>query len=92
MSVFCRVFACLAMIVAVLSRQEARAVYPERPIRWIVGFPAGGSNDLVARLVGEALAARLGQPVIVEIGLAAATTSRPRLLSIRRRMATRGIS
>ena len=66
MSVFCRVFACLAMIVAMLSCQEARAVYPERPIRWIVGFPAGGSNDLVARLVGEALAARLGQPVIVE--------------------------
>src|SRR4051812_37262899 len=66
MSVFCRVFACLAMIVAMLSCHEARAVYPERPIRWIVGFPAGGSNDLVARLVGEALAARLGQPVIVE--------------------------
>jgi tripartite-type tricarboxylate transporter receptor subunit TctC len=66
MSVSGRVFACLAMIVAMLPCQEARAAYPERPIRWIVGFPAGGSNDLVARVVGEALAARLGQPVIVE--------------------------
>jgi tripartite-type tricarboxylate transporter receptor subunit TctC len=65
-SVFGRVFAVVVMIVAMLSGEEARAEYPERPIRWIVGFPAGGSNDLVARLVGEALAARLGQPVIVE--------------------------
>jgi len=66
MSVVGRVFACLAMIVSVLLCQDAQAAYPERPIRWIVGFPAGGSNDLVARVVGEALAARLGQPVIVE--------------------------
>ena len=66
MAAFVRTFALLAMIVTVSLGHEARAAYPERPIRWIVGFPAGGSNDLVARIVGEALAARLGQPVIVE--------------------------
>jgi tripartite-type tricarboxylate transporter receptor subunit TctC len=40
--------------------------YPSRPIRWIVPFPAGGTTDLVARLMGEWLSRRLGQQVIVE--------------------------
>ncbi len=39
---------------------------PERPIRLIVGFAAGGSTDVTARLVGQALGERLGQPVVVE--------------------------
>ena len=40
--------------------------YPSRPIRWIVPFPAGGTTDLVARLMGDWLSKRLGQQVIVE--------------------------
>src|ERR1700728_154751 len=40
--------------------------YPPRPLRWIVPFPAGVSTDLIARLLGEWLAARLGQPVVIE--------------------------
>ena len=40
--------------------------YPSRPIRLIVGFPPGGAADLVARLIGQRLSARLHQPVIVE--------------------------
>jgi tripartite-type tricarboxylate transporter receptor subunit TctC len=40
--------------------------YPSRPIRWIVPFPAGGTTDLVARLMGKWLTMRLGQQVIVE--------------------------
>jgi tripartite-type tricarboxylate transporter receptor subunit TctC len=40
--------------------------YPSRPIRWIVPFPAGGTTDLVARLMSEWLSRRLGQQVIVE--------------------------
>src|SRR5579862_8413080 len=50
---------------AVLRRASAET-YPSRPLRWIVPFPAGGSTDLIARLMGEWLAARLGQPVVVE--------------------------
>jgi tripartite-type tricarboxylate transporter receptor subunit TctC len=40
--------------------------YPERPIRFYVGFPPGGSTDLVSRLLGQKLSERLKQPVIVE--------------------------
>jgi len=48
------------------SRVAAAQTYPSRPLRWIVPFPAGGSTDLIARLMGEWLAARLGQPVVIE--------------------------
>lgn len=44
----------------------ARAEYPERPIRLIVPFPAGGVTDVVARLVAERLSAEFGQQVIVD--------------------------
>ncbi len=42
------------------------AAWPERPIRILVPFPAGGPNDAVARLVAEPLAQRLGQSVVIE--------------------------
>jgi tripartite-type tricarboxylate transporter receptor subunit TctC len=40
--------------------------YPRRPIRWVVGFPPGGSSDIVARILAPWLSERLGQQVIVE--------------------------
>jgi tripartite-type tricarboxylate transporter receptor subunit TctC len=46
--------------------QEEAASYPSKPIRIIVGFAAGGGNDLVARIVGPKLAEIIGQPVIIE--------------------------
>jgi tripartite-type tricarboxylate transporter receptor subunit TctC len=42
------------------------AAYPARPIRMIVGFAAGGGNDIFARLVGQKLQELIGQPVVVE--------------------------
>jgi tripartite-type tricarboxylate transporter receptor subunit TctC len=66
----------------VFARAAAAQTYPSRPVRIIVGFPAGGTADLVPRLVGQWLSARLGQPFIVENrpggsgGLAAEATAR----------------
>jgi len=40
--------------------------YPARPVRWIVPFPAGGATDLVARIMGQWLSERLGQPFVIE--------------------------
>jgi tripartite-type tricarboxylate transporter receptor subunit TctC len=45
---------------------QADANYPTKPIHLIVGFAAGGGNDLFARLVGQKLSENIGQPVIVE--------------------------
>jgi tripartite-type tricarboxylate transporter receptor subunit TctC len=61
-----RLATAIAASAAALPRAAAADSYPSRPLRWIVPFPAGGSTDLIARLLGEWLAARLGQPVIIE--------------------------
>jgi tripartite-type tricarboxylate transporter receptor subunit TctC len=45
---------------------QSDASYPSRPIRMIVGFAAGGGNDIFARLVGQKLSELLGQPVVIE--------------------------
>ncbi|HET9576699.1 MAG TPA: tripartite tricarboxylate transporter substrate binding protein [Usitatibacter sp.] len=44
----------------------ARAAYPEKPIRLVVGFPAGSQPDIVARMLARSLAPLLEQPVVVE--------------------------
>ncbi|MEO5672530.1 MAG: tripartite tricarboxylate transporter substrate binding protein [Ramlibacter sp.] len=44
----------------------AQADYPNKPIKWIVGYPPGGTTDLLARLMGQYLSMRLGQQVLIE--------------------------
>lgn len=40
--------------------------YPTRPVRWLLGFAPGGPNDVLARLLGQHLAEKLGQPFVIE--------------------------
>jgi tripartite-type tricarboxylate transporter receptor subunit TctC len=49
-----------------VAPSQAADPYPTRPVRLIVGFPAGGPTDIVARITAQSLSERLGQQVIVE--------------------------
>jgi tripartite-type tricarboxylate transporter receptor subunit TctC len=52
-----------ALLVAAMATAQA---WPDQPIRMVVGYAAGGTTDVAARLVGERLAARIGKPVVIE--------------------------
>ena len=53
-------------LIALAGAAAAQDKYPSKPIRLIVAFPAGGSTDIVARLVGQKLGEKLGQQVVVD--------------------------
>jgi tripartite-type tricarboxylate transporter receptor subunit TctC len=60
-------FAVLAIMTAFGAlRAHAAGNYPDRPIRLVVGFGAGGPTDIPARFIADRLGAALGQPVVVE--------------------------
>ena len=58
----------LAFVLAMslVTAAQAQTAWPTKPIRIIVGFAAGGSTDVTARIIGQALSERLGQPVLIE--------------------------
>src|SRR4051795_1437822 len=49
-----------------VSRLAWAQGYPTRPVRWIVGLAAGGTQDILARLIGQSLSERLGQSFVIE--------------------------
>ena len=55
-----------AALLSPLARRTAAQAYPARPVRLLVGFPAGGPNDILGRLIAEWLGAKLGQPFVVD--------------------------
>jgi tripartite-type tricarboxylate transporter receptor subunit TctC len=60
------VLALLVTLAASLAPAWAQSDYPSRPIRMIVGYAAGGGNDIFARIVADKLSQILGQSVVVE--------------------------
>jgi tripartite-type tricarboxylate transporter receptor subunit TctC len=55
-----------AAALSALTRFANAQAYPSRPVHWIVGFTPAGGNDIVARLMGQWLSERLGQPFVIE--------------------------
>src|SRR5664279_4476468 len=54
-------------ISAIASIDNAMAAdYPTRPVKWVVGYPPGGSTDIIARLIGQRLSEKLGQQFVIE--------------------------
>src|SRR5688572_14130391 len=57
---------CLALTMALAVAVAAQPAFPSRPLRLVVGFGPGGVADTIARLVGQKLNERFGQPVVVD--------------------------
>jgi tripartite-type tricarboxylate transporter receptor subunit TctC len=56
----------IAAAASALQRPSLALDYPTRPVRWVVGYPPGGPQDIVARLLGQFLSERFGQQFIIE--------------------------
>jgi len=65
--------AASAAALPAVSRIAGAQTYPTRPLRLIIGYPPGGSADITARLTGQWLSERVGQPVVIESRPGAAT-------------------
>jgi tripartite-type tricarboxylate transporter receptor subunit TctC len=55
-----------AVALPAVSRIAWAQAYPTRPVRIVVGFPPGGGGEINARLIGQSLSERLGQPFVIE--------------------------
>lgn len=68
-----RKLALIALSALVICSDAAAQAYPGKPIRWLVGYPAGGGADFIARTIGGQLSTNTGQPVVIENKPGAAT-------------------
>jgi tripartite-type tricarboxylate transporter receptor subunit TctC len=55
-----------AAVLPAISRMSWAQAYPARPVTLIVFVPAGGTPDIIARLIGQSLSQRLGQSVVID--------------------------
>lgn len=56
----------LALLLSLFSGLSCAQAYPVKPVRLVIPFPPGGSNDVVGRSIGQQLAGRLGQSVVID--------------------------
>jgi tripartite-type tricarboxylate transporter receptor subunit TctC len=63
---FVRLSAAGLAAVPFLKTQAFAAGFPDKPVKWVVGYPAGGTTDILARIIGNALSEKLGQQFIIE--------------------------
>jgi tripartite-type tricarboxylate transporter receptor subunit TctC len=68
---WCAAFAFIVFVLSMVAapgsnKALAQDGYPTRPVKFLVPYPSGGTNDVVARIVGDKLQAKWGQPVIIE--------------------------
>src|SRR5687767_16024502 len=61
-----RLAACFTFVAFMFAAAAAAAAYPTRPVRFIVPFAPGGTNDILGRIVAERLSAKLGYPFVVD--------------------------
>jgi tripartite-type tricarboxylate transporter receptor subunit TctC len=67
MRLLSRIVPVLALACATLALPAAaQSDFPNKPIKWIVPYPPGGSTDLLARLMGQHLSTKLGQQIVIE--------------------------
>ena len=58
--------ALVAFATAIFAPHAQAQAFPAKPVRWVVGYPAGGGTDFLARTAGAQLSQQLGQPVLVD--------------------------
>jgi tripartite-type tricarboxylate transporter receptor subunit TctC len=63
---FCATLLAAAAFLVALAAAAVAQPYPTRPIKLLVSFPPGGASDVIARMIAQPLAGRLGEPVVVE--------------------------
>jgi tripartite-type tricarboxylate transporter receptor subunit TctC len=67
MRLLSRLVPAVALVLGVTALPAvAQTDFPTKPIKWIVPYPPGGTTDLLARLMGQHLSTRLGQPIVIE--------------------------
>src|SRR5471030_3285519 len=61
-----RSFLASGLVAVGIREASAADIYPSKPVKWVVPYPAGAFTDAAARVIGQRLAARLGQQFVID--------------------------
>ncbi len=65
-TIYCRVIAAIPLLFASAAFSQGAADFPNRPMRFVVGYPPGGATDIIARIVGQKVSDSTGQSVLID--------------------------